>query len=135
MANTPNLGLPQNSNWTTGEVEAWAKSINDESDINNAFKKIDNFAGEVRAALLGKQPKHSAQTITLTVADWSNNQQTISVTGVTASNTVIVSPTPASVSDYGTAGIYCSAQASGALTFTCTAVPTAAVTVNVAIFG
>ena len=134
MANTPNLGLPQNSNWTTGEVEAWAKAINDESDANNAFKKIDNFAGDINTALLGKQPKHSTQVITLTVAGWSNNQQTVSVTGVTANNTVIVSPAPASVPDYGTAGIYCSVQASGTLTFTCSTIPTVAISVNVSIF-
>ena len=82
----------------------------------------------------GKQPQHSTQTVTLTVTGWSNNQQTVSVTGVTASNTVMVSPAPASVSAYGDAGIYCSAQASGALTFTCASVPTVALSVNVAIF-
>lgn len=82
----------------------------------------------------GKQPQHTTQTANLTVAGWSNNQQTVSVTGVTANNTVIVSPAPASVSDYGTAGIYASAQANGTLTFTCTTVPTTAVSVNVAIF-
>lgn len=77
------------------------------------------------------QLKHIATTATLTTNGWSSNAQTVSVTDVTADNTVIVSPAPASVSDYSSAGIYCSAQASGTLTFTCTTTPTTNITVNV----
>lgn len=87
-----------------------------------------------KSAWNGKQPQHNTQTVTLTVAGWENNQQTVSVSGVTANNTVMVSPAPASVFDYGDAGICCSAQASGTLTFSCASVPTSAVTVNTAIF-
>lgn len=76
----------------------------------------------------------STTTATLTTSGWSNNTKTVNVSGVTASNTVVVSPAPSSVSDYAAAGIYCSAQASGTLTFTCTTVPSAAITVNVLIF-
>lgn len=70
---------------------------------------------------------------TLAVADWSSNTQTVSVTGVTASNIVIVSPAPASATDYAAAGIVCTAQGAGTLTFTCTTVPSNAITVNVII--
>lgn len=72
---------------------------------------------------------------TLAVADWSSNTQTVNVTGVTASNIVFVSPAPASAADYAAAGIVCTAQGSGTLTFTCTTVPTNAITVNVVILG
>ena len=68
---------------------------------------------------------------TLAVADWSNNTQTVNVTGVTATNTVFVSPAPASAADYASAGIVCTAQGAGTLTFTCTTVPSNAITVNV----
>jgi hypothetical protein len=68
---------------------------------------------------------------TLAVADWSNNTQTVNVTGVTATNTVFVSPAPASAADYASAGIVCTAQGAGTLTFTCTTTPTNAITVNV----
>lgn len=71
----------------------------------------------------------------LTVAGWSNNTQTVTVTGVTATNTVFVSPAPASAADYAAAGIVCTAQAADSLTFTCTTVPTNAITVNVVIMG
>lgn len=70
----------------------------------------------------------------LTVAGWSSNTQTVTVTGVTATNTVFVSPAPESAADYAAAGIVCTAQAVDSLTFTCTTVPTNAITVNVVIF-
>ena len=68
---------------------------------------------------------------TLAVADWSNNTQTVNVTGVTATNTVFVSPAPASATDYASAGIVCTAQGNGTLSFSCTTVPSNAITVNV----
>lgn len=74
---------------------------------------------------------HATTTVTLASTGWTSSTYTASVTGVTASNTVIVSPDPASYADYVAAGIYCSAQASGSLTFTCTTTPTSAITVNV----
>ncbi len=71
----------------------------------------------------------------LTVAGWSNNTQTVTVTGMTATNTVFVSPAPASATDYAAAGIVCTSQGTDSLTFTCTTVPTNAITVNVVIMG
>lgn len=78
---------------------------------------------------------HITKTATLNVAGWSSNAQTVSVSGVTASNVVIVAPAPASFEDYGKAGIYCSAQASGSLTFKCSKTPTAAISVNIVILN
>ena len=75
----------------------------------------------------------SSATGTLTVAGWGSNSQTINVTGVTASNIVVVSPAPASVDAYAEAGIICTAQGDGTLTFTCDTVPTAALTINIVI--
>ena len=78
-----------------------------------------------------KQNAIASTTATLEVASWSSNTQTVSVAGVTTSNNVIVSPSPASTADYANAGVYCSAQGSGTLTFTCSTTPTVALTVNV----
>lgn len=72
-------------------------------------------------------------TASLPVASWSSNKQTVSVSGVTASNTVIVTAAPASYEHYNECAVRCSAQAAGTLTFTCTDTPTAALTVNVLI--
>lgn len=64
---------------------------------------------------------------------WSSNQQTVTVSGVTSSNYIVVSPAPASYEAYCEAGIYCSAQGSNSLTFKCDTVPSAALTVNIMI--
>ena len=77
----------------------------------------------------------STATATLPTSGWSSDSITVNVTGVTASNNVIVAPAPASDSAYAAAGIVCSAQGAGTLTFTRTSANTAAITVNVLILG
>lgn len=77
----------------------------------------------------------STTTASLATSGWSNNQKTVSVSGVTASNNVIVSPAPASMTAWAAAGVYCSAQGAGTLTFTCSTVPTSALTANVLILS
>ena len=74
-------------------------------------------------------------TATLPTSGWSSDSITVNVTGVTASNNVIVAPAPASVSAYAAAGIVCTAQGSGTLTFTRTSANTSSITVNVLILG
>ena len=61
--------------------------------------------------------------------------QTVTVSGVTTSNDVIVTPDPASLELYGECGVYCSAQASNKLTFKCKEKPGSNLTVNVMILG
>lgn len=70
-------------------------------------------------------------TITLASANWSSNSQTVNVTGMTATGVVLVSPDPSDQSAYTSAGIICSAQAAGTLTFTCDTVPSGDIDVNV----
>ncbi|MDD6041941.1 MAG: hypothetical protein PUD63_12230 [Clostridia bacterium] len=72
-------------------------------------------------------------TASLPVAGWSGNGQTVSVSGVTASNAVVVTPSPASHEHYAECMVRCSAQSAGKLTFTCSETPTAALSVNVLI--
>ena len=74
-------------------------------------------------------------TASLTSAGWSNNTQTVSVSGVTAANTIIVAPDPANFSAYAESGIRCTAQASGTLTFACEDAPATDITVNVVILA
>lgn len=76
---------------------------------------------------------YTTAQITLTSSGWSSNSQTVSVTGVTASNLVIVTPAPNSAAVWSGSGIVCSGQAAGTLTFTYEVAPTANVVVNVVI--
>lgn len=74
--------------------------------------------------------------VSITVANWNATTTcTKTVTGVTTSNSVIVSPAPSSIADYVSAGVYCSAQAAGTLTFTASSTPTADLVVNVMVVG
>ena len=77
----------------------------------------------------------STITVTLASASWSSKSITVSATGVTASNTVIVSPAPSNINDYATNSVYCSAQGSGTLTFSCNTEPTSDIDVNVVILS
>lgn len=75
-------------------------------------------------------------TITLTTSGWSSNTQTVTVSGVVASETAqLITPTPAiaSQSAYYEAGIMCTNQGTNSLTFTCQTVPTSNLTVYVVI--
>jgi len=77
---------------------------------------------------------YSTVAVQIATSAWSGTTATVSVTGVTASNDVIVAPAPASTSAWASAGIYCSAQGAGTLTFTCSTVPSEAVTANVMVW-
>lgn len=77
----------------------------------------------------------STLELTLTTAGWSSKQQSVTAMGVSTSNIVIVSPAPASYNDYCASGVYCYSQATNSLTFKCSEVPSAALTVNVLIIG
>lgn len=94
---------------------------------------IDGVTGNIQMQLNNKAEKSISQTISLPVTEWSNLSQTISVSGATANNNIIISPSPESYDAYCEAGVRCSAQASGKLTFICLDVPTVALTVNIGI--
>lgn len=80
-------------------------------------------------------PRQKALVITLTSAWWSNNEQTVTATWVTANNSVIISPAPTYMSDYTDAKIYCSAQGTDSLTFTCDSTPASDIEVNVLVLS
>lgn len=80
--------------------------------------------------------KATSATVTLTTSGWSSNTQTVTVSGVSATETAqLITPTPAiaSQSAYYEAGIMCTGQAANSLTFTCQTVPTSNLTVYVVI--
>jgi hypothetical protein len=87
----------------------------------------------VTKAKLASGATYSAVTASLSASGWASGEQTVSVSGVTASNVVIVSPDPGSYVAYGEANVRCIAQTSGKLTFACDDVPSANLTVNIVI--
>jgi hypothetical protein len=99
------------------------------------FEDEDFEALEVKGAV--KEAKAEATvgniTVILAASDWTSGTQIIAAPGVTATNTVIVAPAPAAQATYVAAGIICTEQADGLLTFTCTAEPVTNISVGVVI--
>lgn len=83
----------------------------------------------------GGSVDYSTQAVSIPTSAWSGTTATVSAAVVTATNDVIVAPAPASISAWAAAGVYCSAQGAGTLTFTCSTTPTAALTANVMAFS
>ena len=92
---------------------------------------LSSAAGAVKATNIASAVKSAAVTVSIAASAWSDGAATVSVTGVTASNHVIVSPAEASRESYAECGVRCTAQTAGKLTFKCDTVPTAALSVNV----
>lgn len=85
---------------------------------------------------LDLQKKHSATTALLKAKEWSSNHiQSVTVTGVTTDNTVILSSAPASREIYRDCYIQCDGQVSNGLVFSCDDIPEEDVTVNVIILN
>lgn len=75
------------------------------------------------------------QIAALPASGWSSNQQTVSVSGVTEDNTVIVGADPAYYTAYAEGNVRCTGQGSGTLTFECEETPTADLQANVLILN
>lgn len=107
----------------------------DTPTILNGILKGNGANVQVASAGTDYATPAKAQSVTLAVAGWSNNQLTVSVAGVTSTNNIIVTPDPASYLAWGEAVVYASAQGSGSITFTCETVPTENLTANILIMG
>ena len=84
----------------------------------------------------GEAAKVATQTVTLEAAGWDpagSGRISVAVEGVTAENTLIVSPAPASIVAYGKCGVYAAVQEEGRLTFACAKQPQESLTVNIVI--
>ena len=84
------------------------------------------------ARLVDFSPGHCDQndftvvSVNLPASGWSSNQQTVAVSGVTASTEiVVVSYSPGSYQAYTEAGVRATAQGAGSLTFACDEAPRA----------
>ena len=72
--------------------------------------------------------------VTIATSDWSSKTATKTVTGVTASNVIVIAGDPSCRDVYNAAGIYAYSQTTNSVTFKCDTTPTDSVLVNVMIF-
>lgn len=74
-------------------------------------------------------------SVTIATADWSSLLQAVkNVNGVTANRNIIVTPAPASQALCDANGVIAYSQADGSITFKCTSVPSASVTMNILLY-
>lgn len=116
--------------WVTGLIEQLSTTTLFEqwTDIFYSwFNGLQNLINaNTEAMLVAALPTSVA--VTLPASGWSNNSQTVTVTGMTATKTVLV--------DNNTDNnIKCTGQGTNTLTFTCDAAPTTNVTINIVHMG
>lgn len=119
---------------TTGKINDSAVTT---GKIADSAVTNDKLASGAAVANIGYTPQeqHSSLSITIAVSDWNNNTCTKTVSGVTANNTVIISPAVSSIEDYGEAQVRGIAQAANQITFACEDTPSDDLTVNIAVLG
>lgn len=116
------------------EVSFYDVENDDFVAITGLLDPVDGADAANKSYVDSKAP--TSVTVTLTTSGWSSNTQTVTVSGVSATETAqLITPTPAiaSQSAYYEAGIMCTGQAANSLTFTCQTVPTSNLTVYVVI--
>lgn len=82
---------------------------------------------------IGTNPFYKRGAFTLIPGNWVDNEQTVSVAGVTPTSDIIVTHAPNSYSLYVSHGIHCVEVETGLIRFACESVPTENITVNVMI--
>lgn len=90
---------------------------------------------QIADSVTGLQQKHVAIIATLSSSGWSSNSQTVTATGVTSLNTVIVGAHPSYQESYNDNCVVCTEQGENTLTFTCSETPTDDLQVNVIILN
>ena len=90
-------------------------------------------AGTDAMAEAKKKVVKTNAVVSLTVAAWNENLQTVKVAGVTEDNTIIVGAAPESYIPYAEGNVRCSGQGDGTLKFQCDDVPEEDLTVNIMI--
>ena len=112
--------------------------VQEELESNDDFVLKEELSDSVTTIVQNelttrKVPGKTKITVTLNASSWSSNQQSVTASGVTADNDVIISPASGSHDAYGEAGVRCTGQTSNRLTFTCKEKPSSNLSVNVLI--
>lgn len=89
---------------------------------------------EIYAILKSELKITQSDTLTLTVAGWSNNQQTVAYAHDTAKRNVI-DVFPASVKEWASCGVLAISETAAGITFECATVPTNALNFAVTAMG
>ena len=118
---------------------------------NATINGVNALTLEVTGGLSGSQNKGTytisganlakktlLRTATLSSSGWSNNSQTVTVSGVSSNvdaQAIFISPSDKESSNaWGAGGVFCTGQGTDSLTFACDTVPSVAINLNISIF-
>lgn len=88
----------------------------------------------ITAAVNTKQAKHKTGSANVGTSSWnSSNVASATISGVTSSNSIIVTPAPASYETWVNCGIRCTGQGTNSITLTARSKPSSQITVQVLI--
>ena len=110
----------------------------DETGLRRFWEKVKNYIDNKVGAI--SDELHTKVTATLSSSDWASYSgggyaQEVTVSGVTATNDVLVAPASAHVETYEKMWCSAIAQAENKLTFRCAIRPSEDVTVEIIILG
>lgn len=123
----------------------WVTGLIDQLDSNTLYTQftaifnewfnglVDIIDENVETTLVSAMTRNDV--VTLPANGWSGNAQTVTVTGMSSTKTVIVSPHDDTASAYESSGVRCVEQGANYLTFECDTLPIGAVKANVAFSG
>ena len=128
--------LVQNEVDAAGEAATQAQTYAEQAKAYAEEAKKGYIAdGSITAEKIVDGAVSDSFTVSLPAAGWSDNAQNVTAKGVTADNTVVVSPTPSSYDAYAESMIRCTAQGENSLTFLCKNVPADDITVNITVIN
>lgn len=138
--NNGGLANPATINIRGPRGPAGARGLTGKSAYDSAqdggYEGTESEFNATLAGIAGKAAKSTALTVTLPVSGWSTAKtQTVTASGVTAADHLVVTAAPASFVPYTQAGVRCSEQAAGTLTFLCETIPTVELTAQVLVVG
>lgn len=123
--------------WVTGLIEQLSSAtlFDQFTDIFYTwFNGLGDLINEnTETMLVGALPK--SLTVELSANGWTNNTQSVIVTGMNTTKSVIIQANDETVEAYNNAGVKCTSQDANSLVFTCETVPSAAIKVNVLHMG
>ena len=126
--------MVQNEDGTVTLTPAYGAVSQQGTPVNAAnLNKLEEAAEDLDGRATSLEGKITLAALALNAAGWSGGVQTVSMAGLTASDSVIVTPAPASRDAYINADVRCTAQGAGTLTFTVASTPVANITVNIII--
>lgn len=121
----------------TGAVELTADNVGAVPTTRTINGKALSSNITLAASDVDAASKSTSTTITIQASAWNSNDNSViyNFSGMTTSANVVITAAPSSYLAYAKAGVRCSSQSSGSLTFVCEKIPTEALDVNVLIVG